>query len=394
MNRSSRCGLSVVILLLTLGQAAHAVTNYVDHAASGADNGSSWANAYTNLADAINASGTVGDQIWVAKGTYTPNGQSDPFRIADFVTGIFVYGGFTNGMATLGQRDWKAHPTYLSADLNGDDTASFGSRGDNAYHAFYMSEVDNTRLDGFIIKGGNAHGVGDDTIGAGIWMNNCDNITIANCVFVNNSAESATAIRARKCLNLSVQTSIFSGNRATVGDSACIGAAFDAAGQAGFPTTVERCVFTGNTALNERGAVHYDTGVPWLVDFENCLFVGNQAGVTGGGAIYSESASNDVVNCTFFGNDPDAFVADGGFPHLVNSIVWSNTLPYQTSAGGNLDPFFTDIDHVGLAATNNNINADPVFAADGTAVWTAAGTYAPATGLTQLNRVGAGWAPG
>jgi len=47
-------------------------TVYVNHAAAGANNGTSWANAYTSLQTGIE-NAFPGDQVWVAKGTYKPS---------------------------------------------------------------------------------------------------------------------------------------------------------------------------------------------------------------------------------------------------------------------------------------------------------------------------------
>lgn len=92
---------------------------YVNHAATGGDNGTTWADAYPNLQDAL-AQATAGDEIWVATGVYIPGATvSDTFAL---VPGAAVYGGFVGGETERGQRDWEANPTVLSGDIGGDDT--------------------------------------------------------------------------------------------------------------------------------------------------------------------------------------------------------------------------------------------------------------------------------
>ena len=87
---------------------------YVNHAATGANDGSSWADAYTDFQSALD-SALAGDQIWVAKGVYKPSRYIDSslapyhprtvtFRLVDSVG---HYGGFDGTETSLSQRDWE-----------------------------------------------------------------------------------------------------------------------------------------------------------------------------------------------------------------------------------------------------------------------------------------------
>ncbi|MHB0755931.1 T9SS type A sorting domain-containing protein [Polaribacter sp. M15] len=93
---------------------------YVDLDASGTNDGSSWANAYTSLHDALNNTNIAGAEIWIAEGTYTPVDASTPFLNK---YGVNIYGGFVGTEATKADRstDPWLHPVYLSGDINGDD---------------------------------------------------------------------------------------------------------------------------------------------------------------------------------------------------------------------------------------------------------------------------------
>lgn len=109
---------------------------YVNKNVSGGnEDGSSWSNAYPELADALmwakehesefTASAPL--QIFVAEGTYTPlytaedgpdygtsKGRGNTFSLVDNVE---VYGGFNpdKGATSLTNRDWVEYPTILDA---------------------------------------------------------------------------------------------------------------------------------------------------------------------------------------------------------------------------------------------------------------------------------------
>ena len=82
---------------------------YVDQDAAGANDGSSWYNAYRDLQSAVRQAGT-GDEIWIAEGVYKPTSGSDRTATFSVTNGLALYGGFTGSEAWRHQRDWAVHP--------------------------------------------------------------------------------------------------------------------------------------------------------------------------------------------------------------------------------------------------------------------------------------------
>src|SRR4051794_31523633 len=101
---------------------------YVNKNALGANDGTSWADAYTNVQEALAAT-SVGE-IWVAKGTYYPDegtGIANNDRTASFnlKNNVALYGGFAGTETGRSQRNWKTNVTVFSGDLQQDDGANF-----------------------------------------------------------------------------------------------------------------------------------------------------------------------------------------------------------------------------------------------------------------------------
>lgn len=105
---------------------SHSQIVYVNSAAVGANNGTSWSNAYLRLGDAL-ANAPTSSEVWVASASGVPyrpdqsalhpSGSGD--RNASFVikATVKVYGGFIGIESSLGQRSPTLNPTILSGDL-------------------------------------------------------------------------------------------------------------------------------------------------------------------------------------------------------------------------------------------------------------------------------------
>jgi hypothetical protein len=281
---------------------------YVDADAVGANNGTSWEDAFTTLQPALGVA-VIGDQIWVAAGTYTPTylfSPGDP-RSATFQlkNGVALYGGFDPTVGDVGweDRDWVANPTIVSGDIG-----TAWETGDNSYHVFYHPSelaLDGTAvLDGFSITGGNANTDGHYA-GGGMYNGN-SSPTVANCTFSHNSAY----------LNS--------------GDF--LGGAGGGMYNSSSSPVVTDCIFSGNSAfLHGGGMANFYASSPAVT---NCTFWGNDAQLMAGGAIVNYDSSPMVTNCTFSDNSA-AWGWGGGAmynrsysspssPIVTNCILWGD----------------------------------------------------------------------
>jgi len=180
-------GLALVALLGfgAVGQASAASIIYVNHAASGANNGSSWGNAYRSLQTALTAA-VSGNQIWVANGTYKPTTTADRSKTFTLKNGVAIYGGFAGTETLLSQRSWTANLTILSGDIG-----TPGVTSDNSYSIVSAVNADKSAiLDGFTITGGQADcGCFPGDAGAGVF-NWASSPTLRNLVISKNATAS------------------------------------------------------------------------------------------------------------------------------------------------------------------------------------------------------------
>jgi predicted outer membrane repeat protein len=313
---------AALLLFAPARLASHAAGDviYVDADAGGSNDGSSWANAYTNMQDAL-AEAASGDQIWVAKGTYKPaapgGARTTSFKLKN---GVTLYGGVDPpAAADLAHRDWEANATILSGDLNGDDGPDFANNGENSYHVFYHpagTALDNTAvLDGFIITAGNAStGSWPHMCGGGMF-NEDSSPNVIHCTFAGNSAYNyGGGIYNYQTTAPLVSECTFRGNKAGLG-----GGIYNMKAS----PYVALSKFEDNSA-GYAGAVYNDQGTP---DYTDCTFASNSAEVYGdGGAMFNQSTTPALTRCTFTGNTADR---DGGAMFNFNASPVLKDVTFQ-----------------------------------------------------------------
>ncbi len=280
---------------------------YVRQGASGANDGTSWTDAFVDLQDAMEAAAN-GSTIWVAGGTYRPDrGTGNPLATFQLKDGVSLYGGFAGNETSLEERDLAANPTVLSGDLG----------GENSYHVVYANGVDQTAVvDGFVITGGDADGVPNDHNGGGGARIAASRVTLRNCVIRGNKAD----LNGGGILN----------NQGSV-------------------LTLINCVISGNTATNRGGGVQaYQS----TVTATNCTIVHNRSGTDGGG-IFVNEADLTATNCIFWSNTAQ----NGALSNQNAQIFWASGMVdinyccvrlWTGSLGGvgnnGQDPRFVDAD--------------------------------------------------
>lgn len=342
------------LLLATLWWASHPTLSataasspiYVNHSATGANDGSSWENAYTHLNSALTAA-TSGDEIWVARGVYLPGtAVTHTFQISP---GIAVYGGFVGTETVRDQRDWQANPTILSGDIDNNDTKDTRGvalrpehiNGQNAYHVvlFDMREITHTAmtkatiLDGFIITAGQAnHGNFPHDWGGG-----------ALCLTNQNLDEAEKALGLGAC-SPRLANLTFQGNYAFASGGAMYNHGRDNASSPTYENVTFAYNMTSNEGIQDGGGAIYNNAINGTSSptFTNVMFLANTS--YKGGAVYNNGSSIEAISSPtftkvrFLGNSAQqeggAVFTDASFDGFSEAI-FTNVLFSGNYAQGN-----------------------------------------------------------
>ncbi len=313
-------------------------TIYVDVSkTSGANNGSTWSDAFTSLQSALDLA-QASDQIWVAQGVYMPSKRSeeeDP-RSATFtlINGVALFGGFpgrSGQEGDLSTRDWQTYPTVLSGDIDGNDrvdasgvlTNTLRMIGENAYTVVKAINVgEETLLDGFFITSGGISGNSwvQPSAGGGMLSSSSD-IVLDNIVFSGNSAGDSSGGGINCLYGKPILTNVtFSRNSAD--------------GPGGGMSSYRSSPILNNVLFSDNRTTGDGDGGGMVISFgsallNNVTFSGNSAIGNGGGL--STSQGSPVLNkVTVLGNSA---TGDGGGIFVYNdSSTLANILVVANSA--------------------------------------------------------------
>ena len=273
---------------------------YVDADAIGAGDGTSWADAYIYLQDALADANSAAKpvEIRVTEGIYKPDhgknqhleDQYASFQLQNLVTIKGGYGGI--GETDPNARDITAYETILSGEISDDE---------DTCHVVTGSGTDRTAvLDGFTITEGEAYKVSNNNDLGGGMYNYAGSPTIRNCTFFNNWARN------------------YGGGMCNDGNSC--------------PLLIN-CLFVQNSAT-DGGGMDNEYSNPILI---KCVFAGNwvdeyNADEFSGGAIYNYYSSPTLINCTITANAAMRWGVCGGIynsttsrPTLTNCILSENS---------------------------------------------------------------------
>ncbi len=273
---------------------------YVDAAAVGAGDGSSWADAYVSLQDALGAASAAPKpiEIRVAQGVYKPQEGPDAGPVHDaafqLLDDVVLRGGYAGAAAADPDvRDLERHPSILSGPH--DDLPP--TRG--LLHDIVTGGNTNVTavLDGFTVRAGRA-GV---EFGTG-------NLAVANCTFENNqigiSYGPGPSLKVSDCRFIDNEDY---GIRAGGGHTTVTRCLFDRNGQA------IQCFVDGTLAVTDSAfRENNDCAIrSWgRTDLLRCSFISNRGSWRGGrGAIIYCSDSLTARQCSFRSNTVSSHAA-------------------------------------------------------------------------------------
>jgi predicted outer membrane repeat protein len=369
---------ALIIVAICIATQATATTHYVDQGAEGANDGSSWTHAWVDLQDALGAA-VSGDQIWVARGVYTPSATGNRFVEFRVPTGVQLYGGFTGTEARIEERDASANPTVLSGDVGErrpegsawDPTAPWAT--DNTVRLLLLNATAaGTVIDGFELS---ESGRAMDVIGGAPLIRDC-------IVRWNQGRGQGIGALVRFRSRPVFEDVTFEHNSSTGSQGGGL------ASDGGSSPTFLRVVFRENSAAEHGG------GMSGHGSFTNVIFESNRSKTLGGGlwarggvlaqnvSFVGNHASHGAA--LYLGVDPGLTAPTGPASRLVNLTIADNA----SGMGADIECASADLELV------SSVIADGFAGTPGRVIAFTEGTVTLSHSLVQgCGGSGAGWNP-
>lgn len=289
--------------------------------ATGSNNGSSWANAFTSLQSALGNAGC--GEIRVARGVYKPAAAGDTGASFSIRPGQRVYGGFAGNEVELGQRDPGANRTVLSGDIDNNDVTDADGivvngvdrQGSNSKRIVLMDGTTaagnilaTTVLDGFAITGAS----GFDNNGGGLLCRGngagrACSPTLGDLLFSANLADQGGGMfndgRNGGAANPTLTNITFRNNSSSYGGAGMYNQGWSAGESS---PTLGNVTFVGNTIsamVNDAGSNGRSS--PWL----NHVTFSDNVGRFEGASMSNIASGSGIAE-----------------PLLTNVIVWGGTV--------------------------------------------------------------------
>lgn len=324
---------------------------FVDGSASGTADGTSWANAFTQLSDALTAAATPGvhAQVWIAEGEYVA-----PAQVAfDVLNGVSVVGGFIGGEVSVAERHRDAAPVLI----RGNGVAAIRLAGQSVLASVMVS----SGSPGVMVEPGAVASIHDVVLrensnlsaeGVALTHRGASLVFTDSLVEMNASAGGAVVVAAGSA---TIRQVAFDQNASILGAAGLLVGSSAVA-------SVDRSYFARSTAVLTSSGT--PIAVAGNLTLTNSAVLGNSVLGTTSGVLVTGVFT--AINSTFSGNtgntlafpDPPSGSAvhiDGinGAATLTNCIVWGNSTP-QVDVGvqlltssvesepGSCDPLFAD----------------------------------------------------
>ncbi|TVZ57252.1 putative secreted protein (Por secretion system target) [Lutibacter sp. Hel_I_33_5] len=322
---------------------------YVDKSATGSNNGSSWANAFTSIQPAVTAA-TENQEIRIAQGAYNITNQISITKALVIKGGYAIGGSCTQDIANNptiidayefanNNKQRVINATHTTGTLflegvtiqNGDTfNSTFGGGG--------IATVGNLHLSFVTIKNCKTR-VGVNSFGGAIYSLD-GNITLNNTILNNNTTDNANG---GGIYTDSGDILITNNSQITNNSSSSGGGIYTSIGS----ITLTNSQVTNNTSSSSNvsfgGGIYNSSGSITLTNSQVSNNTSSSSSLSAGGGIFNSNGSITLTNSQVTNNtsssSSSSFSSEGGGIHtndglitLTNSVVSSNTSSSSSSS--------------------------------------------------------------